>query len=247
MHPLPPKGPARRAPGVTAARATPAASSALDTLLGDLGSAIRRGDPPEPPRQRCATGLAPVDRLLGGGFPRGHLSEIAGPASCGRTSLALGLLAQATQEGRLAALIDATDAFDPASAEDFGVELDRVLWARPRSEPKALRCAECLLQTEGFPLVLLDFAGPTHSLGRVPWIRLARLAASTRTALIVLSRERITGSQAEIALAMQPVQARFRGTPSLLEGVETSAALVRHRAVPGAGEVTIQWAGSFAA
>ena len=140
-----------------------------------------------------------------------------------------------------------TDAFDPASAEDFGVELDRVLWARPRSEPKALRCAECLLQTEGFPLVLLDFAGPVQSHGHVPWIRLARLAASTRTALIVLSRERITGSQAEIALAMQPVQARFRGTPSLLEGVETSAVLVRHRAVPGAGEVTIQWAGSFAA
>lgn len=246
MSPLPPDGPARRTPGA-AARAAPAVPGALDTLLGDLGPAIRRGGPPATPHQRCATGLAPVDRLLGGGFPRGCLSEIAGPASCGRTSLALGLLAQATHGGTLAAIVDATDAFDPASARDFGVELDRVLWARPRSESKALRCAECLLQTEGFPLVLLDFAGQAHSRGRVPWIRLARLAASTRTALIVLSQERVTGSQAEIALAMQPVQARFRGTPSLLEGVETSAVLVRHRAVPDAGEVTIRWAGSSAA
>lgn len=243
MHPLPPKGPARRAPGVTA----PTSANAVDTLLRDLGTALQRGSAVEPARQRCATGLAPVDRLLGGGFPRGRLSEIAGPASCGRTSLALGLLAQTTYSGKLAALIDAEDAFDPTSAEDFGVQLDRVLWARPRSAANALRCAECLLQTEGFPLVLLDLTASTQTRGHVPWIRLARLAASTRTALIVLSNERVTGSQAEVALAMQPVQARFRGTPSLLESLETSAVLVRHRAIPGEGEVTIQWAGSSAA
>ncbi len=127
------------------------------------------------------------------------------------------------------------------------MQLDRVLWARPRSAANALRCAECLLQTEGFPLILLDLTASTQTRGHVPWIRLARLAASTRTALIVLSNERVTGSQAEVALAMQPVQARFRGTPSLLESLETSAVLVRHRAIPGEGEVTIQWAGSSAA
>ncbi len=78
MSPLPPDGPARRTPGA-AARAAPAVPGALDTLLGDLGPAIRRGGLPEPARQRCATGLAPVDRLLGGGFTRGGLSDIAGP------------------------------------------------------------------------------------------------------------------------------------------------------------------------
>jgi hypothetical protein len=119
------------------------------------------------------------------------------------------------------------------------VDLDRVLWARARGTREALRCAERLLQTEGFPLVLLDLieSYPNESRGsktiqRAAWIRLARLAAGTRAALVLLSQERLAGPQAEITLALQPTDAHFTGTPLLLEELEARALLVRHRAAP---------------
>lgn len=75
------------------------------------------------------TGIAAVDALTGG-VPRGTLSEVVGPASSGRTSLLLSLLAQATVRQEVCALVDAGDSFDPLSAEAAGVELERVLWVR---------------------------------------------------------------------------------------------------------------------
>src|SRR5687767_6070173 len=71
-----------------------------------------------------ATGVAGCDRALAGGLPRGQLSEIVGPASSGRTSLLLQLMAAATARGELVALVDALDRFDPASADAAGVVLD---------------------------------------------------------------------------------------------------------------------------
>src|SRR3954471_10837713 len=76
------------------------------------------------------TGVPEIDALCGGGIPRGALSELIGPASSGRTSLLLSLLAQVTARQEFCALVDATGAFDPASAELAGVNLDRVLWVK---------------------------------------------------------------------------------------------------------------------
>lgn len=216
----------------------------LEALLADLGPQLRRGDSlgsrdrEQPPR--CSTGIEEIDRLLGGGFPRGRLSEISGSPSSGRTSLALSLLAATTQSGELAAVVDRADAFDPLSAARAGVNLERVLWARALTWRETLRCTEHLLETDGFPLVLLDL---TADLGGAPrrgeygptatWIRLARLATSTRTTVVLLSAERLAGPHAEIALEMQPARARFTGTPALLEELEIRAVLVRHRTSPG--------------
>ena len=92
------------------------------------------------------TGVAEVDALCGG-VPRGALSEITGPGSSGRTSLLLSLLAQVTGRAEFCALVDASGAFDPQSAQETGVQLDRVLWIRcgsteyrvPSTERGALR------------------------------------------------------------------------------------------------------------
>jgi RecA/RadA recombinase len=202
-------------------------------LLHDLGSRLRRGGaPPEPPAY-LPTGLPEIDRLLGGGFPRGRLSEIAGPLSSGRTSVALALLARATAAEEVCALVDAADGFDPASAEAAGVALDRVLWARPGARlGRALRGAERLLEAGGFALVLLDPAGREGEVARAAWARLARAAVASGTAFVVLSRRRAAGPQAEVALEMGTPQARFGGTPPLLEALEIEAVLVRHRAAP---------------
>jgi len=213
-----------RAPSDTARR--------VDALLRDLGPQLRRGCPPTGPPARLPTGIPEIDRLLGGGAPRGGLSEIAGPISSGRTSLALALLARTTRAGEVVAVVDGSDAFDPASAEAAGVELDRVLWVRAPGPRKALRSTERLLKAHGFALVLLDRAGGDPRVAPATWPRLARAAAGTGTALVVLSAYRGAGSSATLSLEMKPNRALFTGTPALLEGLEIEAALVRHRSAP---------------
>ena len=84
-----------------------------------------------------ATGIAALDELSGG-IPRGALTEICGPASSGRTSVLLSLMARMTQANEVCALVDASDSFNPHSAAAAGVDLKRVLWVRC-SENSVLR------------------------------------------------------------------------------------------------------------
>lgn len=253
MSPSPPEKAHERRVSARGPASTPAAvDAAVDGLLRDLGSRLRRGALSTPtgtgagagapaeaePSARLASGIPAIDRMLGGGFPPARLSEIAGPASSGRTSVALSLIAHTTRGGAIAAVVDSADAFDPASAEAAGALLSRVLWARPPGWREAVRCSERLLEARGFACVLLDGAG-----GDVPsaaWQRLARAATASGTALLVLSRERVTGSFADLALEMQPPRPRFRGTPALLEGLEIEAVVVRHRTGPSQRSVSVR-------
>lgn len=220
-------------PAARCAGAPPEA--AVARLLRELGSRLSRGALPAEPRACLPTGLPAIDRLLGGGFPRGRLSEIAGPFSSGRTSVALALLAHATAAEEVCAFVDAADGLDPASAEAAGVALERLLWARPAPERglgPALRGAERLLEASGFALVLLDPGARGGEISQAAWMRLARAAAGSGTALVVLSRRRAAGAQAEVALEMGSLRASFGGTPALLEALEIEAVLARHRAAP---------------
>jgi hypothetical protein len=209
----------------------------VDALLRDLGARLRRASAPEEPLARSPSGLPEVDRALGGGFPRGGLGEIAGPAGSGRTSLAVALLASATRAGECAAIVDGCDAFDPPSAEAAGVVLERLLWVRTPRGPEAtramLRSAERLLEARGFALVLLDLV--EARVGAVPgsaWPRLVRAAAASRTSLVVLGAQRLAGAFAAQSLELDPARARFSGTPVLLEGLEGRLLLVRNRLGP---------------
>src|SRR5262250_709779 len=76
------------------------------------------------------SGIAGLDAVLGGGFPRGSLVELCGPASSGRTSLAFSLLARATERQEACAFVDVSDCLDPNSLAAAGVELPRLLWIR---------------------------------------------------------------------------------------------------------------------
>ncbi len=213
---------------------------AVESLLRDLGPQLRRG---EAVRETCdrfsplpfsqlPTGIEALDDLLGGGLPRGRLSEISGPSSSGGTSLALALLANATGRGEVVGVVDAADAFDPASALAVGVELEGVLWARPPGLREALRCAERLLHAEGFALVLLDLPRTGQPIPPATWPRLTRGAASTHTALVLLSDERRAGASVDVALELSPATACFSAEPALLEGLEIEVALVRSRSRP---------------
>jgi recombination protein RecA len=77
-----------------------------------------------------SSGITELDVVLGGGFPRGSLVELCGPASSGRTSLAFSLLAQATERQEACAFVDVCDSLDPLSLAAAGVELPRLLWIR---------------------------------------------------------------------------------------------------------------------
>ena len=151
---------------------------ALKSLLADLGSQIRRGRglarEVAEPLAFCPTGIPRLDARLGGGFPRGRLTELCGAPSSGRTSLATALLAETLARGALAAWIDPADAFDPASAAAC-LAARGGLWTKSgtragavrcgacsgfgrATEKEAIRCCERILATEGFELTLFDLA-----------------------------------------------------------------------------------------
>jgi hypothetical protein len=143
-------------------------------------------------------GLSALDARLLGGIPRGHLSEIAGDISSGRTSLAWAWLAAATRRGETVALIDTFDRFDPASAVAGGIDLTRMLWVRgqalsktsgavdptwlpgartvdgpgtmlERTIDRALKALNLVLQARVCTAVVLDIADvPIAGLRRIP-------------------------------------------------------------------------------
>jgi hypothetical protein len=203
-------------------------SSVLRELL--LTPGLIRGATARVPPPRIPTGLDALDALLGGGLPRGALTEIVGRPSSGRTTLAYVLLRAVTVRRALTACVDLPNAFDPAHAEEAGIDLARVLWIRPRTPRDALRAAEHVLEGEGFGLVLVDLDD-----GRAPrnvpasmWIRLARAAARTRTAMVVLGREDVVGTFAALRLELERSDAVFegRGPCPLFTGI-TSAVHLR--------------------
>ena len=107
----------------------------LESLLRarQLDRTLTTALPQVDPRDEQAlapSGHRALDARLGGGFPRGQLSELAGPRSSGRTSLLLQMMAAATARGELVALVDALDMLDVASAAAAGVDLSRLLWIR---------------------------------------------------------------------------------------------------------------------
>src|SRR5207244_6289148 len=85
---------------------------------------------------------------------RGEITEIVGRPSSGRTSLFTACLRAVTRRGAIDALVDADQAFDPASAARAGVDLGRLLWVRCGGRRDlALRAADLLVRCPGFTLI----------------------------------------------------------------------------------------------
>jgi hypothetical protein len=184
-------------------------------------------------RETASTGIAAVDALLEGGLPVGAISEIAGPRSSGRTSLALSFLAQQTREERVAAWVDADDALDPESAAANGVSLRQLLWVRCpgcRTTAKgkswtrldrAIQATDLLLQAGGFAAVVLDLGDcPPEEASRIPlatWFRFRQAADRTRCCLLVLGEASYAQSSAALVLECIPLGAKAAGQ-TVLDG-----------------------------
>jgi len=91
-----------------------------------------------------------------GGIPRGRITEIFGPESSGKTTLALHVIAQAQRMGGIAAYIDAEHAFDPVYAERLGVDLDNLLISQPDTGEQALEITETLVRSGAVDVVVID-------------------------------------------------------------------------------------------
>ncbi len=193
------------------------------------------------------TGLAGLDRLLGGGVARGSLAEIVGPASSGRTGLFFQLMAQASSRGELVACIDAFDSLDPLCAQSCGVCLERMLWVRcaadspEQSVARALKAADIVAQAGGFGVVALDLeaveigsSAVGRALSAVPsrcWFRLQRAVQGTPSVALVLQPHSRAAGAASLVLCCERKRSDWGGPqhPSLLGGMSVQIELVRGR------------------
>ena len=137
---------------------------ALDSALSQIerqfgkGSIMRMGDPSfKVEVNTIPTGALSLDIALGiGGLPRGRIVEVFGPESSGKTTLLYHLIAQAQQNGGLAAFIDAEHAMDPAYAKRIGVNTDELLVSQPDHGEQALEIADLLIRSGSLDVVAID-------------------------------------------------------------------------------------------
>src|SRR5208282_3087131 len=103
------------------------------------------------------TGALSLDLAIGvGGVPRGRITEIFGPESSGKTTLALHVVAQAQKKGGVAAYIDAEHALDPIYARKLGVDIDEMLISQPDTGEQALEITDTLVRSGGIDIVVID-------------------------------------------------------------------------------------------
>ena len=121
------------------------------------GSIMRLGTTERENIPVIPTGILSVDLALGvGGLPRGRVTEIYGPESSGKTTLALHVIAEAQRRGGNVAFIDAEHALDTDYAERLGVDTDNLLISQPDFGEQALEIAEILIRSGGIDVVVID-------------------------------------------------------------------------------------------
>jgi hypothetical protein len=186
---------------------------------------------------KLSTGIPAMDRLTAGGIARGTLTEICGPVSSGRTSLLFSLVGQATRRGECCAWIDAAGTFDPHSAAEAGVDLDRILWVNCAGNAEhALKAVDLLTQGGGFAVVVLDMADtPERDVRRISlasWFRLRHAAERTGAALVVAELKINARSCSTVQIEMKRKRPVWVG--KLLRGIRAEAESQKHYRVQSA-------------
>jgi recombination protein RecA len=140
-----------------------ASNKVVDQLLSSLqdkfgeGAIMKLGDMTHVNVAVVPTGSFSLDLALGvGGLPRGRITEIFGPESSGKTTLALNVVAQAQKQGGKAAFIDAEHAMDPEYAAKLGVNVNELLISQPDSGEEALNILESLVRSGIISVVVVD-------------------------------------------------------------------------------------------
>lgn len=146
------------APSDTAekAKALENAMSQIEKSYGK-GSIMRLGAESRLDVQVVPTGSLSLDVALGvGGVPKGRITEIYGPESGGKTTLALAIVAQSQKAGGTCAFIDAEHALDPVYARALGVNTDELLVSQPDNGEQALEIMELLVRSGAVDVIVVD-------------------------------------------------------------------------------------------
>ncbi|GGK24202.1 protein RecA [Deinococcus malanensis] len=137
-------------------KAIETAMSQIEKAFGK-GSIMKLGAESKLDVQSVSTGSLSLDLALGiGGIPRGRVTEIYGPESGGKTTLALSIVAQAQKAGGTCAFIDAEHALDPVYARALGVNTDELLVSQPDNGEQALEIMELLVRSGAIDVVVVD-------------------------------------------------------------------------------------------
>ncbi len=136
-----------------------ALKSAMKKIEKDYGagSIMKLGDNAHMEVSSVSTGSIALDRALGvGGIPRGRITEIYGPESSGKTTVALHVIAEVQKLGGTAAFIDAEHALDPAYAKKVGVDINELLVSQPDYGEQALEIASALVNSGAVEIIVID-------------------------------------------------------------------------------------------
>jgi len=135
----------------------------LDMALGQIekqfgkGSVMKMGEKGTMAIEAISTGALSLDLALGiGGLPRGRVTEIYGPESSGKSTLAMHVVAEAQRNGGICAYIDAEHAMDPVYARAIGVDVDELLISQPDTGEQALEIADMLIRSGAIDVVVID-------------------------------------------------------------------------------------------
>ena len=121
------------------------------------GAVMKLGDDNVENVEVVPTGSIGLNFALGvGGFPKGRITEIYGPESSGKTTLAIHAIAEAQKRGGIAAIIDAEHAFDRFYAEKLGVDVDNLLISQPDNGEQALEITEQLIRSSAIDIIVID-------------------------------------------------------------------------------------------
>jgi len=128
----------------------------LDKTYGK-GSVMKLSDNQVLDIPAISTGSLGLDIALGiGGIPRGRVTEIYGPESSGKTTLAMHCIAEAQKTGGIAAIIDAEHAFDKTYAEKLGIDTENLLISQPDNGEQALEITEHLIRSGAIDIIVID-------------------------------------------------------------------------------------------
>lgn len=200
--------------------ADPAQIRSVRQLLAARLPRARSGFAVRPAAATVPTGVARLDRTLGGGLPHGETTELVGEGSgSGSAQIIHALLHQAAADGRFLALVDGADSFDADAAE--AADLARLLWVRCRTVDETLAATDLLLRDRNFPLVVVDLKlNPLVQLRRLSgsvWHRFNRLREQHRTTLLVVtSRPLVGGASRRVQTAARLGVAQTGRNPSEL-------------------------------
>ena len=128
----------------------------IDKQFG-TGAIMKMGDRTNMAIEIVPTGALALDLALGvGGLPRGRITEIYGPESSGKSTLAMHVVAEAQRNGGVCAYIDAEHAMDPVYARAIGVDVDQLLISQPDTGEQALEICDMLTRSGAVDVIVVD-------------------------------------------------------------------------------------------